>query len=164
MKRFAFLVFFLVGAALFVIGCTHENNASLITTELYFVDAELNRLIPYTVEITDGSSEDMAQEALGLLVMGRDGNDKIRRILPNDEKCVSVRVEDDIAYINLKSDADRLVPDSRDFEKLFIYQLINTMTEIRGIRFVRFTIDGSYQKDFLGYFDMRETYKFQYPE
>ena len=53
---------------------------------------------------------------------------------------------------------------SRDIEKLFIYQVVNTLTSIKGIRFVKFTIDGEIHKNFLGFYDMRDVYSYTYPE
>ena len=66
--------------------------------------------------------------------------------------------------MGLSSNITETLPYSRDIEKLFIYQIVDTLTGIKGIRFVKFTVDGVVKKDFMGYYDMRETYKFVYPE
>ena len=65
---------------------------------------------------------------------------------------------------HLEAYNEKSVNYNRDIEKLFIYQIVNTLTSIKGIRFVKFTIDGVIHKDFIGFYDMRDTYKFTYPE
>ena len=164
MRKFVFFIIILAGAALFAVACSRSEDVPKADTELYFVDARLNRLLPYTDSIIDAEPEDMAQDALNKLVAGRDGSDSIRRIIPNIKDSLSVRVKDNVAYVDISSDIKKEMHYSRDIEKLFVYQIVNTVASIKGIRFVRFTIDGAIHKDFLGFYDMRDVYKFTYPE
>ena len=164
MRRAAFFMIIITGIVCFAIACARSDEVRKTETELYFADAEINRLLPYSVEITDADSEHMARSALELLIKGRDNNEKIRRLLPDDKDCASVRVEGQTAYVDLSSDIASELPMSRDIEKMLIYQIVDTMTRIKGIRFVRFTVDGTVKKDFMGFYDMRETFCYTYPE
>lgn len=164
MRKLVFFIIIFAGAALFAVACSRSEDVPMADTELYFVDARLNRLLPYTESIIDAEPEDMAQDALNKLVTGRDGSDSVRRIIPDIEDSLSVRVKDNVAYVDISSDIKKEMHYSRDIERLFVYQIVNTLTSIKGIRFVRFTIDGAIHKDFLGFYDMRDVYKFTYPE
>lgn len=164
MKKFLFFGIIVAGVVLFAVACSGRNDVPQTDARLYFVDARLNRLLPYSDTVTDGSSEDMARDAVKKLIEGRDDNDGIRRIIPNIKDCISVRVSDNIAYVDISSEIKSEILYSRDIEKLFIYQIVNTVTSIKGIRFVKFTVDGAVHKDFIGFYDMREAYKFTYPE
>ena len=164
MRKFLFFIIILTGLGLFIVSCSQKQELPTTDTELYFVDARLNRLLPYTDTIVGADSQTMAQDALDKLVAGRDENKNIRRIIPNIDGCLNVRVKDNVAYVDVASAIRKEMHYSRDIEKLFIYQIVNTITSIKGIRFVRFTIDGAIHKDFLGFYDMRDIYKYTYPE
>lgn len=164
MRRFIFFMIILSGIICFVIACSRSDEVPTVNTDIYFVDAELTRLLPYNDEIIDADVQHMAEDAISKLIEGRDENDKIRRLLPNNKKCITVRVEGNIAYTDILSSSVEALPKSRDIEKLVIYQIVNTLTSIRGIRFVKFTVDGDVRENLMGFYDMRETYKYVYPE
>lgn len=164
MRKFVFAFILLCGVAGAVLACSRAGNVPQTAIKLYFADAELFRLLPYDAEIPESDAENMARAALDKLIQGRDDNNKIRRLLPEDKRCLSVYVKDSVAYVDLSSRIAHGLPSSRDTERLVIYQITDTLTGIKGIRFVKFTVDGAVRKDFMGYFDMRETYKFRYPE
>ncbi len=164
MRRFIFFMIIISGTVLFAVACANRDNVPSVETELYFVDARLNRLLPYTDTIIDAKPQDMAQDALNKLIAGRDDNESVRRIIPNIKESLTVRVKDNVAYVDILSDIKNEMYYSRDIEKLFIYQIVNSLTSIKGIRFVRFTVDGVIHKEFLGFYDMRDVYKFTYPE
>lgn len=164
MRKFLFFSIILTAIVLFVVSCTQNDDVPRVGTEIYFVDARLNRLLPYTDDVIDGDCEDMARDALKKLISGRDSNDNIRRIIPDVKNCLGVRVKENVAYVDIASSIKREMHYNRDIEKLFVYQIVNTLTSIKGIRFVRFTIDGDIHKEFLGFYDMRDIYKYTYPE
>ena len=164
MRKFVFFMIIVTGAVLFAVACANRDNVPTVETDLYFVDARLNRLLPYTDTIIDAQPQDMAQDALNKLIAGRDDSESVRRIIPDLEESLTVRIKDNVAYVDISSDIKKEMYYSRDIERLFIYQIVNSLTSIKSIRFVKFTIDGAIHKDFLGFYDMREVYKFTYPE
>ena len=164
MKRFIFFAIMIAGVIAFVVSCKERETVLKTPINVYYVDSELNRLLPFEREIVVADSEHMAQSAIELLSEGWDENEKIRRLIPEKEKGISVRVKDDIAYVDISSSVNGNLPSSRDIEKLMIYQITNTLTEVKGIRYVKFTVDGEIRKKFMGYLDMRQTYKHKYPE
>ena len=155
-------VIMLYGIIFMLSSCSNAEDAGKTTVKLYYADSELSRLLPYEDEIPEGDTGQMAQAALDKLTEGRDDNKKIRRLLPR--RRLRVYVNGSIAYVDLPSDIAEAVPQSRDIERLIIYQITDTLTDMKGIRFVKFTVDGEERKELLGFFDMREAYKYRYPE
>lgn len=164
MRRFVFLLIIIAGVVSFAVACNTSDNIPKTETEIYFVDLRLNRLLPFECEIIDANPPDMAQGVINSIIAGRDGDAGIRRIIPNKENVLAVEVKDNVAYVDINSDIKREMNCNRDEEKLFIYQIVNSLTSLKGIRFVKFTVDGAIHKDFLGFYDMRDTFKFTYPE
>lgn len=126
--------------------------------KLYFVDAQMMRLIPSKASIPKTTPAKMAQRVLDELIEGRDDNPKIRRIIPKLRHSMRVTVKNKTAYVDISSAAAHSHPDGRDLELLTIYSIVNSVTSVDGITNVRFTIDGKVQKDFKGHIDMRETF------
>lgn len=150
------VVLLTVCASVFLI----TRAASLQTEEIniYFVDAETMRLTPVKTTIPHADTERTARYVLDALIEGHDDNPKILRLVPRDESCMTVKVKDKIAYVDLKSSILKTHPDGRDFEILTVYSIVNSLTNVDGIVNVRFTVDGERKKNFMGYVDMRETF------
>ena len=152
-------VFFMI-LALTVVAVAHARGVHLtrVDAKLYMVDAEMLRLIPVKIKIPEGDTQRMAQRLLDELVEGRDENPKIRRLIPKIPGCLTAHVEDYHVTVNISGEVLKKHPEGRDLELLTIYQIVNTLTELNGIKTVRFTIDGKVQRNFMGYIDMRETF------
>ena len=142
-------------SAFFVSRAVHISTNEI---KVYFVDAEMMRLIPVKTTMPRTSAEKTARCVLDALIKGHDDNPKIRRLIPREKNCMTVKVKDKTAYVDLKSSMFASHPDGRDPEILTVYSIVNSLTDIDGIENVRFTIDGEVKKDFMGYVDMRETF------
>ena len=164
MRRLVFLLILAAGAAMFSISCARQESVPKSGARLYYVDANINMLLPFEEDVIDASKEYRAKAVLDMLIKGHDNNDKIRRLIPREKGCITCSVNDTTAYVDIDSKIRESMPDSRDMERLFIYQIVDTLTSIKGINYVRFTVDGEVHKDFMGYYDMRETYSYSYPE
>ncbi len=164
MKKIIFALIMVTGITCFVIACSRRDEVPTVETSIYFVDSEMNRLLSYSENIIDADKEHQVSAVVDRLIAGHDDNDKIRRLLPEDRSCISTRVSGNIVYVDLSSEIADGLPCSRDIEKLVIYQIVDSVTRIKGIRFVKFTVDGEEKQDFMGFFDMRNTYKYTYPE
>ncbi len=162
MRRLIFAFIMLCGVGAFVLSCSDHADRPMTGVKLYFADSELSRLLPYDDEIPAGDTESMVQSAMDKLTEGRDDNSKIRRLLPS--KRINTYIRTNTAYVDLAPQITEQLPKSRDIERLVIYQIVDTLTGIKGISYVKFTVGGVVRKDFMGYFDMRETYKYKYPE
>ena len=159
-KHIVFALIIAAGVSAFF--AAHRTNFELPVTKVYFVDADMMRLIPVKTPIPRTSTQRTAQHVLDALIEGHDNNPKIRRLIPNEKDCLTVRVKDEIAYVNISAGVIDAHPDGRDSEILTVYSIVNSLTELDGITNVRFTIDGTVQKNFMGHLDMRETFSPDY--
>lgn len=164
MKRLLFFTIILISSVICVFLALRDKPQN-IKTEIYVVDSELMRLIPIETDIIQGAPEFMAKQAVTKLIIGYDNNRKIRRLIPNSKKSLTVAVKGSRAEVNINSAVFKesgISINSRDIEKLFIYQLVNTLSSISGIETVTFTIDGKTEKRFAGFADMREIFVADY--
>ncbi len=164
MRRFVFFLIILTGITAFAVACNREDAVPKTVTDVYFVDSRLRRLLPYECEVIDAMPQDMANAVISAIIKGRDSDTGVLRIVPLDDDLLSVKVKDTVAYVDINSKIKRELKHNRETEKLFIFQIVNSLTSLKGIRFVKFTMDGAIHEDFLGFYDMRETFKFTYPE
>lgn len=152
-------VFLLIIAAAFgIIAFAQGIRVPPEQIKLYFIDTEMMRLLPVKTELPAMGKEKMAKRVLEELIEGHDDNPKIRRLLPKEKKCLTVKVNGNIAYVNIKKSVIENHPDGRDLELLTVYSIVNSLTAIDGITNVRFTVEGKVSRDFMGYVDMRETF------
>ncbi len=141
-----------------IIFATVNNTPSMVGVKIYFIDSQMMRLLPVQVFIADSNPQKKAEKVIDELIQGRDDNNKIRRTIPKIKGCMSVKVNGSTAYVNLTKKMAEEHPDGRENELLTVYSIVNSLTEIDGIKTVRFTVDGETVKDFMGYIDMRETF------
>lgn len=157
MKRIILL--FVIFSAMLIMTVSFGREAPPVTeVKLYFTDMEIFSLIPRTVQIPKTDTEGQAKLVIRKLIEGDDENLKIRRTIPKIPNCMSVSVEDGIAYVDIKRSMIQNHADGRDVEILTVYSIVNSLMSIDGINNVRFTICGKVKKDFMGYIDMRETF------
>lgn len=74
--------------------------------------------------------------------------------IPDDK--VSVYILDDVATVDFK-----IAPDfsgNFEFEQVFIYSIVNTLTQEDGVMTVEFTVNGKSEPSFNGGIDMSETF------
>lgn len=159
MKKIIYILYF---TYIFVISCTTiqaiSNEKPIMGTEIYYIDGDMLRLISVDFEKSEFNTKRQAEALIYELIEGRDRNPKIKRMIPKIRNCLTVSIKDNIAYVNISGDSIKEFPDGRISENLIVYQIVNSLTSIRGIDAVRFTIDGKSQKDFKGFIDMRETF------
>ncbi len=150
--------FFILIMAVVSVFMVRGAKPEISEVKIYFVDAEMMRLIPVKTSIPQTNTRNMAQRILDELIEGRDDNPKIRRIIPKEKRCMTVRLVNDVAYVDLKKALVENHPAGRDLELLTVYSVVNSLTGLDGIRCVRFTVDGKKEKNFMGYLNMEETF------
>ena len=156
MKRTIFILILI--AALGITAISFGTSIPQKEVRLYFTDAQILKLLPVRVQIPELSTEEQAKLVIDALIEGDDDNLKIRRTIPDIRGCMSVKVRDEIAYVDIKRSMVENHVEGRDMELLTVYSIVNSLTSIKGITNVRFTVQGKVSKDFMGYLDMRETF------
>lgn len=156
MKKIIFALILVIGFS--TVFFSFNSRQTMVGVKLYFVDSQMLRLLPVEIYISDTNPQKKAQTVLNELIRGRDDNPKIRRTIPDIHGCMTVKVKNETAYVNISKKMAKAHPDGRELELLTIYSIVNSLTGIEGISTVRFTVDNEITKDFMGYIDMRETF------
>lgn len=125
---------------------------------VYFVDQDIQRLIPMDYAVPAKKPEKAARLVLRELSEGRRNNPKIMRLFPDVKNGVTVKVKNQTAYVNLSREFVENHSPIRQHELLTVYSIVNSLTSIDGIVNVKFTIDGKEEKNFKGFIDMREAF------
>ncbi len=154
--RVLYLIYLIVITAIGFVSADEDKPMNKIA--IYYVDKQMMRLVPVESYISETNPEKCAECVVGELMTERDYNSNIRPVLPGDKKAVSVKVKNNIAFIDLRSKYFENVPKGRIQEELIIYQLVNSISSIPGIDRIKFLIDGECRKSFFGFVDMREAF------
>ena len=133
-----------------------ENKNELSVTDVYYVDSDMLRLVSVSTPCDGNTPQKQAEEVIDKLILGKDHNKKIKRMIPDTEGCITVKVMGNTAYVDIKGKEN--FPDGRIAEELVVYQIVNSLTSIDGIVKVKFTFEGKTEKEFKGFIDMRETF------
>ncbi len=136
------------------------KSAEYESVPIYFVDSQMLRLVGVQTQIEKSDVNSQAKEVIKTLIEGHDDNKKIRRVLPKVKNGMTVKVFEGIAYVDIKEEMAQEQEKGRDIENLAIYSVVNSLTEIDGIKAVRFTIDGITREDYAGFVDMRDTFAY----
>ena len=158
-KKIVFFVLILTCAA--TIAFARNEDRPMEVIRLYVADAEMMHLIPTEITIRETDTHGEARAVIAALIRGFDENPKIRRLIPKIRDCMSVRVEGNTAHVNITKAMVKNHPEGRDLEYLTVYSIVNSLTSIRGIDNVQFTVDGYIRRDFMGYMDMRGAFAFK---
>lgn len=154
------IMFLLMLCACLFGACTTSNPAMSDnrTVDIYYIDSDMLRLVPVDMPIKKMSAQKGAEFVLKKLIEGVDENPKIRRLIPKIKDCLTVKVENETAIINLTQAMIDAPFEGRNLEVLAIYQIVNSITSVEGITTVKFTINGERRENFKGFLDMRETF------
>ncbi len=152
--------FILLLCACMLSGCGASRGAMAEnrTVEIYYIDSDMLRLIPIETPIKKMSAQKSAEWVVNKLIEGSDSNKKIRRLIPNEKNCITVKVEHETAVVDLSESMINAPFEGRDLEVLAVYQIVNSVTSVEGISTVKFTINGEQKEDFKGFLNMRETF------
>jgi germination protein M len=117
---------------------------------LYLPDEDL-RYLRREIRIVDSvAEEDKAMRILQLLLEEEDGEP--HSIFPRGTKLLKAQVENGVCTVDLSSEFVRNMPQRYGAVRLAVYSIVNSLTELKGIRMVDFqiahgTIDRIYDLD-----------------
>ena len=138
-----------------------ETEASKLTDKtplrLYFANEDNTKLkleIRY-VDSTDikDSTSNMATAIVNELIKGPSDERLFKRTVPAEAKLLSpVSIKNKVATVDFSKEFKTKHPGGKDAEKMTIYSIVNSLTELEEIEKVRFLIEGKEQKEFMGHF------------
>lgn len=159
MKKTA-IILGILSAVIAVSGNMSRDKKAVkkLDAQIYYVDSSMLRLVPIDFDIGCTTQTKAAQKVLDKLIDGEDYNRRILRLIPDEKKCMTVRVEKNTAYVNLKESFTQNIPENKNQEILMLYSIVNSLTSIDGIDTVKFLFDGKEEKVTIGGIDMREVF------
>ena len=138
-----------------------EDEASKLTDKtpikLYFANSDNSKLkleIRY-IETAEAkrSTSNLASIIIKELIKGPSDETAFKRTIPAEAKLrTPVSISDKVAVVDMSKEFKTKHPGGKDAEKMTIYSIVNSLTEIDGIQKVKFTIAGKAQKEYLGNF------------
>lgn len=162
MKKIIFILFVLLVGLIVGENYTPDAKIEKMTAKIYYIDQSMQRLIPVEFTKNKTSKQEFAKSVVEKLVEGNDKNKKIMRIIPKNKSSIKVNVIKNTAYVDLKKEFTDNLSDNRNHNILAVYQIVNSLTSIDGIDYVKFTFDGEVKKGFISKFDMREAFSSDY--
>lgn len=138
-----------------------EDEASQLTDKtpirLYFANEDNTKLkmeIRY-IETEDAkkSISNLASVIVRELIKGPSDEKAFKRTIPVEAKLRSpVSISGKVATVDMSKEFKTKHPGGKDAEKMTIYSIVNSLTELEDIQKVKFTIAGKAQKEYMGNF------------
>lgn len=133
---------------------TEEYYSELREVALYFANSDGSGLVreDRTIKITD--QQPIEQYIINELIKGP-GDKELKPILSGKTSLLSVDLADNICYLNFKSNFISENTGSEQHERLVIYSIVNSLTELQTISRVQFYMDGK-RVDNFGSFNIKD--------
>jgi len=138
-----------------------EAEASKLTDKtplrLYYANEDNTKLkleIRY-VDSTDLKDDvsNLATAIVNELIKGPSDEKLFRRTVPAEAKLRSpVSIKNKVATVDFSKEFKTKHPGGKDAEKMTIYSIVNSLTELEEIEKVKFLIEGKEQREFMGNF------------
>ncbi|NLL39633.1 MAG: GerMN domain-containing protein [Clostridiales bacterium] len=108
---------------------------------LYFADTASSFLEKEKHLLTIGQNRQLVEYVIDELVRGPQ-NDNLRETLPKGTKILSIEVKKNICIVNLSKEFLLNRPETAAGERVAIYSIVNSITEITGIEAVQILVEG----------------------
>ena len=118
---------------------TNEKKVSGVT--IYFPDANGEKLIPTQRQI-NLNREDKHKAVVQALIDGPISDKEGIYIMPKDTQVLSVKVNNNIATVDFKKAFKTNFTGGATGELMLIGTIVNSLTEFKDIKAVRFTVEG----------------------
>ena len=118
-----------------------EYSSEMRDVVLYFADQSGSGLVREDRTITITDQQPVEQYIINELIKGPASGD-MQSVLSPDTVLMSVDVEDNICYLNFKSNFLSKNSGGEAHERLVIYSIVNSLTELNTINRVQFLMDG----------------------
>ncbi|PKM76546.1 MAG: hypothetical protein CVU90_12040 [Firmicutes bacterium HGW-Firmicutes-15] len=169
-----FILFILVASLLFS-GCSKSpvgqapvdqnktllgDESNLITTNLtlYFSDNQAMYLMPESRQIKirkDASTESMAEAIVNELIAGPTDK-KLIATIPKETKLLSVKITDQVANVDFSEEIRSKHPGGSTGELMTLNSLVDSLTELNGIKKVQILINGAKVDTLVGHADLSQ--------
>lgn len=135
------------------------NNGSkgeLINVVLYYPDGNCEYLIPETRLVSFNKSAE--QTVLEEFFQGP-GRKELINPIPRGTRLLSIDRKNDMVTINLSKEFIKNHPGGSSGEIMSVYSIVNTLTEIPGIKSVQFKVNGNSYETLVGHLVFNKPFK-----
>lgn len=134
-----------------VIGRISKNNVVLgprdpsantqATVTIYFSDQDGQYLVPEERDIEIQASLSTERLILAELIKGPESSRLVQSV-PGDIKVISTETNDGVCFVNLSGDVVDKVSSGTTATTMFLYSIVNSLTELESVDSVQILIDG----------------------
>lgn len=129
-----------LGKSDFVEGITDINSYEQAELTLYFSNEDGTALIPETRTVVHSANTSLERLVVEQLVAGP-SDDAMNPVFPKETKILNISVAENICYVNFDSSFLAGVPNTS--EKLAVYAIVDSLTELQTVNKVQITVNGS---------------------
>lgn len=129
-----------LGKSDFVEGVTDINSYEQAELTLYFSNQEGTALIPETRTVVHSANTSLERLVVEQLVAGP-SDDGANPVIPKETRILNISVAENICYVNFDSSFLAGVPNTS--EKLAVYAIVDSLTELQTVNKVQITVNGS---------------------
>lgn len=133
----------------------HDLNKETIT--LYFPDEQAMHMIPEQREVS--KDEPLEAAVVKELMKGPKTPGLTSTTIPKEAKLLSVEVKDEIAYVNFSRELIEKHVGGSTGEMMTIVPIVNSLTELPGIKKVQFLVEGNKRKTLAGHLIFDEPFE-----
>ncbi len=123
---------------IFVADTLMEDEANIT---LYFSDANAECLVPEIRRVNLRRGDSLEKLVMQELIRGPESQEAGNTV-PTETKIRSIETKDSVCFVNLSSDFVTKNPVGTSGERMTVYSIVNSLTELSGIDKVQFLIEG----------------------
>jgi spore germination protein GerM len=142
-----FLTILLIFSAMAIyITAKSKSNFNKATINIYYYDPIAHELVPVKKEVSGATVSLLVLDIFDKLKTSSDNS--LFSVIPQNVTLLSSNIADSICFVNLKTNSDELKTISIYSEYAAVYGIVNTLTEIDGIKSVQFSLNGEHSAVF----------------
>jgi germination protein M len=126
---------------------------------LYFTDSDKKALFPEERSIEIKQSQTAEYQIVEQLMAGPSEESGLKGCMPQGAKIKDIKTEDGICYVNLTNEFVSNIGNGTDSERLAIYSIVNSLTELNSVNKVQFLIEGKKISNYKGNYDFSKTFE-----
>lgn len=131
-----------------VINKGEPTQAPKTTLVLYFSDENAEYLVAERRNIEIASGDTIEKAVINELIKGPTEGGRAKTI-PQETKLLSIETKNNVCFVNLSKDFVDKHPGGSTGERLTIYSIVNSLTELGTIDKVQFLIEGEKREEFI---------------
>lgn len=132
-------------------GDKPKPTAEKIEMTLYYPDTDALHLFPVTIELT--KDEKWLENGIRELAE-QPKNKKLSQALPSKDLVKNIRIEKELAYVDMNKEVLKNTPKGATIEQIIIQSIVHTLVKNTNVKKVVFTIDGKDRETLLGHIDI----------